>query len=168
MLEINACLESGLRLSEIAKQFAVSQYALSRHRRHQNTAPQPTELSGNAAELAKWLNRADDQYLTASANGDVARAVIALTAGIRGLVASEKQRERERETQAAKNCVLPNGEHQLTVETMDSAIKAYLKSSGDKLCFTCGAPILQGRYLQPAMNDLTVRAETLGGSNGRN
>lgn len=127
-LEINSCLEARLKLAEIAKQFQVSQYAVSRHKNRCLVTPVLAgELSSSSAELAKWLSRADEQYLTASANGDVTRAVAALTAAFRGLAASEKQRERERE-QAAKNDVLANGEHRLTIENLDALVETYLQT----------------------------------------
>ena len=116
---IDAALEAGVSQLAVGRAFNASRFALSRHRKHcLAVTAQAGEGSGSASELAKWMKRADDLYLAASTNGDITRAVAALTAAFRGLAASEKQREREREEQAKD----APSDALMTVELMDLSL----------------------------------------------
>lgn len=158
-LAIDSALEAGVTQLSVAAQFQVSKYSLSRHRNKCLAVARTPETSNTAEALGTWMQRCEDTYLAACANSDIRSAVSALSAAVRSLQFSLKQEEKERE-QAAKNDVLPNGEHPMTIESMDAAINSYMELRGDISCFSCGAPILQGSYLQPGTNHPTVSSET--------
>jgi hypothetical protein len=67
---ISAALESGMRQQDVAQQFRVSKFAISRHSRKCLASPVATGETTND-QLDRWLRRADDLYMQAGVNGDV-------------------------------------------------------------------------------------------------
>lgn len=120
--QVNALIESGVRLKTIAEQVPTfSTYQLSRHKRNclaPKGAPEPPS-DGGSAEIAKWMERADDLYLTAGANGDVRSQVAALSAAVRSIGAREKQKQKEREIE-------PPNPNTLTIEKLDQLVRDYV------------------------------------------
>lgn len=153
---VDSLLASGLKLKDIAAQLhGISIYSLSRHRR--NCLTTSPEVSGGAEELAKWMQRADDLYLIAGSNADVRGQLGALTAAFKGVVASEKQRDKDRDQQEIDN-MQP---HPATVQELDIRVKAFLESCNDTICFRCGAPITRGRYLDPVAHTESPQKQAL-------
>src|SRR5260370_39883041 len=74
-----------------------------------------------SAEIQKWLQRAEDCYLTAQANGDAKSAVSAISTAVRGLTQLEKQIAKELEQQKAAG---KPGE--LSIATLDQVVSAYI------------------------------------------
>ena len=139
---INAALESGVSQLTIASQFFASKYALSRHRRNcLSSVPVVTATGSTWGQLDRWLNRADELYLAAGANGDVRSQVAALSAAVRSLQA-EMKREEKRQEQAASVKLLPNGETPVTVEAMDALVSRYIDSTPPGTCPICGGKLL--------------------------
>jgi hypothetical protein len=107
-------------MKEIAQQFHCSYPALVRHcARHRNPAPAtaPGSNGGDSqTEIVKWLQRADDQYLLASANADQRGAVTALVAGLRACEAQARNEDREEPAP-----VSPAGTA-CTIESLDAII----------------------------------------------
>lgn len=134
--QVNALLESRVRLKTIAEQVpGFSVYQLSRHKRNclaPTIAPEPDEAS---TEIEKWMQRADDLYLTAGANGDVRSQVAALSAAVRSIGAREKQKQNEREAEPAEDD--PNA---LTIENLDKAVQSYATRIENErgVCIYCG------------------------------
>jgi predicted transcriptional regulator len=93
---IDDLLDAGTSQKDVAEQFGVSRFAVSRHVRH--SAPAPETSSGDSREeISKWLSRADDQYLVATADGDQRGAINALVGGLRAVEARIRNEEREAE-----------------------------------------------------------------------
>jgi hypothetical protein len=116
---INAQLLAGVNQKSVAEQFSgTSRFAISRHWRNcLAPAPAPTGTGDSREEVAKWLRRADDQYLLASANSDQRGAVASLVAGLRA--AESLTRCEEREAEAAPDA---EGDGKLSVEVMDRVV----------------------------------------------
>lgn len=86
-----------LTLKQIAEQFSVSVFSLSRHcARHRNPAPAAGSVG---ADIETWLSRANDEYLLARADDDSRGAVAALIAGLRATESKMKALERKAEQQ---------------------------------------------------------------------
>jgi hypothetical protein len=130
-------LESGVRLKIIAEQIPTfSIYQLSRHKRClAPTVPAEPPSDAGSAEIAKWMERADDLYLTAGANGDVRSQVAALSAAVRSIGAREKQKQKEREIE-------PPNPNTLTIEKLDQLVRDYVTQMENErgVCLRCGLP----------------------------
>jgi hypothetical protein len=136
---INSCIEGGLALKEIAEQFSVSKYALSRHRnRCLATAPTGDD-PGDQIEM--WLRRCDDLYIQSGVNGDTRGQIAALSAAVRSLQ-SEQRCEKRQEQNENQNT--PVGAD--SPERLDEIISRYLESCGDDRCYRCGAPTVAGKF----------------------
>ncbi len=99
VVAIDAQLAAGVNQKDIAQQFQVSRFAISRHWRNCLAVSALASNSGDSREeIAKWLKRADDQYLLANANADQRGAVASLVAGLRATEAKVRSEEREAET----------------------------------------------------------------------
>jgi hypothetical protein len=144
-MEINSCLESGVRQKVIAPQFSVSKYALSRHV-NRCLAPAPTANGDSTGgQIEKWLRRADDLYLAAGVNGDVKSQVQALSAAVRSLQAEQRNEAKRQEKEQDKS---PTGVSPMEeMDAMDIIVEKYFDSCGDTKCFRCGAPNVAGRYV---------------------
>ena len=89
--QVNALLESGVKLKTIAEQVpGFSVYQLSRHKRNCLAPKLAPESDAASTEIEKWMQRADDLYLTAGANGDVRSQVAALSAAVRSIACPRK------------------------------------------------------------------------------
>jgi hypothetical protein len=91
--DIEAALDCGSNQKDIAAQFDISKFALSRHVRHSK----PVGKHDSLAEVSRWLTRANDQYLLATANEDARGAVAALVAGLRAVESNIRNEERAEE-----------------------------------------------------------------------
>jgi hypothetical protein len=149
---ISAALEAGARQLVIAAQFNVSKFALSRHK---NRCMAPAAPDGESArtQLDRWLARADEIFLKASVDGNLAAQVSALSAALRGLQSAQKQEEKRQEQNGVG--LLPNGETPVTVEELDRMVEKFCTSSQSGLCPCCGAPVMQGRFvaLEPELRE---------------
>ncbi len=157
---IAAALEAGLRNYEVATQFGVSKFALSRHK-NKCLAPVPTGDGERSTgeQLDKWLSRADDLYQIAGVNGDVKSQVAALSAAVRSLQAEQKRAEKKEE-QEAKGGLLPNGQTPVTVEYLDALIAKHIASCPVNSCPLCGGKTRDGVSLDPAPDGKTAREMT--------
>lgn len=100
--QLNSLVEAHVKqrlIHEQHPQFSVSQ--ISRHTRFCLAVNSTTELtpSVGSTEIQKWLQRAEDCYLTAQVNGDAKSAVSAISTAVRSLSQLEKQFEREAKTE---------------------------------------------------------------------
>jgi hypothetical protein len=141
---ISAALEAGARQLVIAAQFNVSKFALSRHK---NRCLAPAAPDGESArnQLDRWLARADEIFLKASVDGNLAAQVSALSAALRGLQSAQKQEEKRQEQNAGTGLLPP-----VTVEELDRMVEKFLTSSSQPgLCPCCNAPVVQGRFVAP-------------------
>src|ERR1017187_145659 len=139
---INAAVEAGLFQRDVAAQFNVSKYALSRHKKN-CLAPVPNGNGETTSDqLERWLARADEVWATASINGDVRSQVSALSAAVRALQSAQRH-EAKRAEQDEKQ----NSAGQLQVDHLDQIVEQYLETCGDTKCFRCGAPNIGGRYV---------------------
>jgi hypothetical protein len=93
---IDDLLDAGTNQKDVADQFHVSRFAISRHVRHSTPAPE-TSNGDSREEISKWLSRADDQYLLATADGDQRGAINALIGALRATEAKIRAEEREAE-----------------------------------------------------------------------
>jgi hypothetical protein len=122
--QVNAQIEAGCKqklIHEQNPQFSISQ--ISRHTRN-CLAPKPTsDLSTEqgSAEIAKWLERADQTFLVASANGDVRSAASAIGTAVRTL--SAMHRKQEREAEKAEKAVHDPTDVQFTVAQIDALVR---------------------------------------------
>lgn len=133
--QINALLESGVKLKVIAEQVpGFSVYQLSRHRRNCLTPKPAPESDAASTAMEKWLDRADALYLTAGVQGDVRSQVAALSAAVRSIAAREKQKQNEREAEPAED---PNA---LTIENLDKLVQDYATKVENErgVCSRCG------------------------------
>jgi hypothetical protein len=140
--EINAALEAGLFQRDVAAQFSVSKFAVSRHKAKCLAPALPDAPLSDTDEITKWMQRCDDSYLAASANGDVARQVAALSAAFRGIQQIDKQREKDA-AETARN----NPDSTVTIAALDSAVRTYLTNLPPGVCEHCGAPTENGRFV---------------------
>jgi hypothetical protein len=107
---INASLEADVRQLVIAKNFNVSKFALSRHKKG-CLAPTP-EIAGDQTVADRWLARADDLYLSSAASGDVKSQIAALSAAVRSLQFADKQLKKKADADRA----LPRDVNEWTAE----------------------------------------------------
>jgi hypothetical protein len=143
-LAIANALEAGLRQKQIAQQFNISKFALSRHV-NRCLAPAPTNGDSTGDQISKWLDRADDLYLQAGVNGDVKSQVQALSAAVRSLQAEQRNEAKRQEKEQDKS---PTGVSPMEeMMSMDIIVQKYFNSCGDTKCFRCGAPNVAGRYV---------------------
>ena len=85
-----------LTLKQIAVQFSVSVFSLSRHcARHRRPAEPASEATSNDIQI--WLDRCHAQYEAAVFDNDARAAIQTLAQGLRACEARQKQLERERE-----------------------------------------------------------------------
>jgi hypothetical protein len=142
---INAAVEVGLFQRDVAVQFNVSKYALSRHKKN-CLAPVPigNGESSTGDQLEKWLRRADDLYIQAGVNGDVRSQVSALSAAVRSLQSAQRH-----EARCAEQDEKPSA-GQMEVDRLDRIVEQYLESCGSDRCWRCGAPCANGVYNGPA------------------
>jgi hypothetical protein len=113
---IDDLLNAGVTQKDVAQQFSLSKFVVSRHVRHAKQ-----EANGNdvgQTEIAKWLARADDQYLLAVANADQRAAVQALIVGLRGIEAKAKSDEREAEASQEQGVM-----REITIEQWEAHIE---------------------------------------------
>jgi hypothetical protein len=119
---INAQLRAGLFQNDIAQQFQVSRFVVSRHARKCLTAAVAPIPESNAATLeaqaAVWLARADAIYELATATQDIRGQVQAVTSAFRGL--ELQHRAEKTETTAAD---APSTGEVVTIEKMDEIIR---------------------------------------------
>jgi hypothetical protein len=117
---IDSLLDGGAFQRDVAAQFGVSRFALSRHLRHSNQAPVATADNGETleAQAARWLQRADDIYACSTVNGDVRGQVQSLTAAFRGLELQHKSELRDAESPPPAN-----GETPVTLEEIDRIVQ---------------------------------------------
>ena len=135
--QVNALLESGVKLKVIAEQipeFSPSQ--LSRHKKNCVTAKTIPDADGGSTAIAKWMQRAEDLYLVAGANGDVRSQVAALSAAVRSIAARERQKEKERDSEPVDD---PSA---LTIENIDKLVREYaVRAEKERgTCLYCGSP----------------------------
>jgi hypothetical protein len=133
--QVNALLESGVKLKTIVEQVpGFSVYQFSRHKRNCLAPKTAPESDAASSEIEKWMQRADDLYLIAGANGDVRSQVAALSAAVRSIGAREKQKQHEREAEPADD---PNA---LTIENLDAAVKDFADRVDQErgVCIYCG------------------------------
>jgi hypothetical protein len=90
---IDAQLQAGVFQKTIAASFSVSPFALSRHRHNCLKPPAASDTGDSRAEISKWLSRAEDQYLLATANDDQRGAVQSLVAGLRACEALSRSED---------------------------------------------------------------------------
>jgi hypothetical protein len=126
---VNSLIESGVRqkfIHDQHPQFSVSQ--ISRHSRFCLQA-KTTEVNAPSAssEITKWLERADQTYALAVANGDSKNAVSAISAATRGLTALSKQLEKEREQEQTSP---DHPDRPMTIADFDRVIKDFEQSGG--------------------------------------
>jgi hypothetical protein len=137
--QINALLESGVKLKVIAEQVpGFSVYQLSRHKRNCLAPNVLPESDAGSTEISKWLGRAESTFLVAQSNGDARSAVSAISTAVRALTSLHKQMEREEEKQAGADD--PNA---LTIEKLDKAVNEYANRIENErgVCFRCGQPL---------------------------
>jgi len=126
---IDDLLDAGTNQKDVAVQFGVSKFALSRHARH---TPEVEAAGGDSpAEIEKWLGRADDQYLLAVANADQRGAINALVAGLRAVEAQAKSEEREEEATPVTGTDAPvtGTDAPITIEEIDRIIQTTLNET---------------------------------------
>jgi hypothetical protein len=115
---IDDLLVAGANQKDVAVQFSVSRFAVSRHVRHSVPAPEGS-LNTSRDEIGKWLRRADDQYLLATVDSDQRGAISALVGGLRAIEAQIRNDEREVE---AKPVAGDGG--RITLGQLDSILSA--------------------------------------------
>jgi hypothetical protein len=143
-MEINSALEAGLFQRDVAAQFSVSKFALSRHKA-KCLHPVSTGESSTDDQLEKWLRRADDLYLAAGANGDVRSQVSSLSAAVRSLQSAQRH-----EAKRAEQDEKPSA-GQMQVNHLDAVVEKYLNNLPPGACWHCGGPTECGIYTGPAM-----------------
>jgi hypothetical protein len=136
--QVNALLESCVTLKVIAEQIPeFSTFQLSRHKRNCLQSKITTDFADDGSTaIAKWMQRAEDLYLTAGANGDVRSQVAALSAAVRSIAARERQKEKERDSEPVDD---PSA---LTIENIDKLVRQYavrVEQERGK-CLYCGSP----------------------------
>jgi hypothetical protein len=123
---IDDSLDSGAFQKDVAAQFGVSRYALSRHVRHSAPAPAPaqeTEISDLTAEAEKWRVRADQVWEQSVADQDTRGQVQALQAGLRSVELQHRQEQRAAEPKPE------NGETPVTIEEIDRIVSSELNKT---------------------------------------
>jgi hypothetical protein len=95
-LAISSALGAGLHQKKVAEQFNISKFALSRH---VNRCLTPPAANGESAgdQLDRWLRRADEIFIKASVDGNLAAQVSSLSTAIRALQAAQKAEEKNAE-----------------------------------------------------------------------
>jgi hypothetical protein len=120
---IDAALDAGLQQQQIAATFSVSKYALSRHKNRCLAPAAATDCESTGSQLDRWLARADEIFLRAAVDGNLAAQVSALSAAIRALQAHQKRETEEAEKQRD----LPSDCNQWTAEE-SAKFRAYIDS----------------------------------------
>jgi hypothetical protein len=92
-------LDGGTNQKDIAAQFGVSRFAVSRHARHGKRVPVTPESDADSLEARAilWRERADQLWHTATADADSRAMAQALAAGPRSVELQARQKEREAE-----------------------------------------------------------------------
>src|SRR5260370_14425879 len=131
--QVNAMIEAHVKQRTIHAQFP--QLSISQISRHRNClAPKPTsDLSTEqgSAEISRWLDRAEQTFLVASANGDVRSAASAIGTAVRTL--SAMHRKQERELEKAEKAGHDPTDVQFTVAQIDALIRHDAESgAGDR------------------------------------
>ncbi|HUO14673.1 MAG TPA: hypothetical protein VMX38_06780 [Verrucomicrobiae bacterium] len=83
--QMDACLQSGMKVSVVAEQFSVSKDALARHRRKCLALSLRAKDDSVAAQVRMWLARANDLFIVASASRDVRGQANAIASAQRAL-----------------------------------------------------------------------------------
>ncbi|MGB6473816.1 MAG: hypothetical protein WBF04_07010 [Candidatus Sulfotelmatobacter sp.] len=115
LLAIESALASGRFQKDVALQFAVSPYALSRHVRH--TATPPAAPSGTE-EIEKWLRRADEIWEQATIDQDTRGQAQAVASGLRALETRIQSEKRAAESELPPAGTVP----QITVQQIDALL----------------------------------------------
>jgi hypothetical protein len=147
---IDLALESGNKLNEIAEQFAVSKFSLSRHRaKHLALAATTAESDGDlAAQVAMWRIRADQLWLSATADADTRGQAQAVAAGLRSV---ELQARRERETTESATSAI---DEQIDVRELDRYTSQLIAALGK-------IQLKDERVLQLAIAMITTQPDLL-------
>jgi len=143
--QVNSLLEAGVKLKTIAEQVpGFSVFQLSRHKNNCLAPKAASELppESGSAEITKWLQRAEDTYLTAQVNGDVKSAASAISTAVRTLTALEKQIQAEK-TEADAGVDNPN--RPMNIADFDKLVHDFeLSLESDKaggFCMRCRQPL---------------------------
>jgi len=124
---VNAQIESGICQKMIHAEFP--QFSVSQVSRHTRgcLAPKPTgDLSTEqgSQEIARWLERAEQTFLVAQANGDTKSAASAISTAVRTLQSLHKRRETEQK--AVKDGV-DRDSYEFTIKGCDAMLAEYAK-----------------------------------------
>jgi hypothetical protein len=123
---IDAALQSGSQLKDLAVTFNVSKYALSRHKAKHLEVPAVQEVqqdgaSDDSREVEKWLGRAEQIFQTSVVDGNVKGMVDSLSAALRALETRAKTREREAEAAVEQSDGIPP----ISVEQLDDLVAKF-------------------------------------------
>jgi hypothetical protein len=126
---IDDLLDGGAFQRDIAAQFGVSRFALSRHVKHSKPAtaaavPESGDGESLEAQAARWLSRADDIYDRSIVDGDVRGQVQALTGAFRGL-----ELQHRAELKAAEAAPPTGDAAPVTIEEIDRIVHATLNET---------------------------------------
>lgn len=122
---IDDLLDAGTNQKDVAVQFGVSRFALSRHCRHRQPESKPADPDVLEQQARTWRERADHLWITATADSDSRAQAQAIAAGLRSC---ELMAQRAKAV-AANPAPVPVGETLLTIEAMDAIIS---RAMGDR------------------------------------
>jgi hypothetical protein len=116
---INALLEAGTHQKDVAAQFGVSRFAVSRHARHSKIAIAPEPATNESLEMQarKWRNRADQLWDRAEFDSDTRGLAQAVSAGLRSVELQARAEIRAAETTPATGEDAP-----VTIQMIDEII----------------------------------------------
>jgi len=120
-----ALLAKSATLKDLAAVYGISVFSLSRHKaRHLLASPSPDSPLTTKEEIRVWLNRAEELWNLAGANGDLRGLATALQHGLRSLEFQIRQKA-EIQSQETSNLSLGPDPH-LWSEDQAAAFRAYL------------------------------------------
>lgn len=120
---IDSLLDGGTNQKDIAAQFGVSRFAVSRHARHGKRVPVTLENDPDSLEARAtlWRERADQLWHTANADADSRAMAQAVSAGLRSVELQARQKERVAEAAPEED------DGKLTIPEFDRIVEKWEK-----------------------------------------
>ena len=124
LVAIGDLLDGGATQKDIAAQFKISKYAISRHLRHANPAPVTPETDTDSLEARAilWRERADHLWHQATADADCRAMAQAVAAGLRSVELQARQQARAAEASSPEE-----DDGKLTIPEFDRIVAKWEK-----------------------------------------
>jgi predicted transcriptional regulator len=121
---IDDLLDGGASQKDVAQQFQVSRFAVSRHARHGKRVPVTPESDDDSLEARAilWRERADHLWHQATADADCRAMAQAVSAGLRSVELAHRQEQR-----AAESAPETEDDGKLTIQDFDRIVERWEK-----------------------------------------